>query len=437
MRARLRRLARRLPPLACAFAAAAAHAQVIVPTQAQICDERAVVDKRRLATFLLDSVPVSRRLEDWAAANPGQFQGLSPRERMLVDGAICAPVAGKPPAHCAATDAANLAAARHVLISLLSRQPGSYRNVTGVKDPGAYFATPGAQLECVRNEAGQPVEVAGAVRDKFDLKLPVRLRGSADGIHFARTDAPFKAQEKATISFTHDYEKDKRSEKFAVVLGYPFALLDTAARTAEIVPYVGLSRDVAKVAETEPTVTADLWRVGAVLDYTLTANEMTHWFVARPEFLLNDKENSQLLGMTLTYVPVINNGLNSYRYLIPGNDAFISWQAILDFRLVAGHFLEQGTRTDEASRDFLRFGGQVGISLSSDVIAFPADLTLTKIYLPALAGSADDLSYFKAVLALGIDKDRLFGVDISYVDGKREDLLDKERSWTIGFGMKF
>ena len=209
-----------------------------------------------------------------------------------------------------------------------------------------------------------------------------------------------------------------------------------AGATAEIVPYVGLSKDVVKVSG-DKTVNTHLWRFGAVVDYARTANQMTHWFVARPEYLLNDKEDSKLAALNLTYVPVLNGRLNDYRYLIPGNDNFLSWQPMLDVRMVTGHFLKQGDRSDDDSRDFLRVGGQIGVSFSSDIIALPADLTFTQLYLPALTGSRDDLHYFKTVLGLGIDKDRLIGVDIVYGRGRKDDLLDKERAWTIGVGMKF
>jgi len=417
--------------------ASAVHAQSIVPLQAQICNSAHLVDKARLATFLLDAAPVSRKLEDWATANRAGFEDLSPRERMIVDERICALLGDKPPPHCSASDAKSLATARQTLIYMLTGQPRVLQNLAGISEPRQFFATSTAQIRCLKSDAGEPVELAGAKPNRFELKVPVRVRGNADGLHFARTDAAqFKPQEKAAISFSSDKIKKKRTEKFSVVVGYPFPLVDEAGKSAEIVPYFGLARDVAKV-NGNTTVSTDLWRFGAVLDYAITANEMTHWFVARPEYLFNDKENSKLGTFNVTYVPVINGRLNDYRYLIRGNDRFISFQPLLDVRLVAGHFLKQGDRSDEDSRDYLRVGGQAGISFSSDIIALPADLTFTQLYLPALTGSGKELHYFKTVLGLGIDKDRLIGVDVVYGRGRKDDLLAKERAWTIGVGMKF
>lgn len=65
------------------------------------------------------------------------------------------------------------------------------------------------------------------------------------------------------------------------------------------------------------------------------------------------------------------------------------------------------------------------------------DLIMTQTFLPALNSGPLDLHYFKAVLTLGLYDDRRFGVNISYVNGRRDDLLDKEKSWTTGFGLKF
>lgn len=417
--------------------AGTAQAGSIVPQQAQICDDNHIVDKNKLATFLLDTAPVSRQLEDWAQANPRGWTGLTARQRLIADPDICTPVNGKVPDHCAATDAANLATARQNLISLLMRQPQSFENVSRTFEPKDYFGT-ASQLRCVRSgPTDAPVEVAGAIGDKFDLKFPLRIRGAADGIYFARTDAQFKSQEKATISFSHNYVKSQQSEKFSVVAGYPVQLVDTGLQTAEIAPYAGISRDITKTDGEDPKVSANLWRIGAALDLSITSNHLTHWLVARPEYLFNDKEKSEVAAINFTYMPVINGVLNDYRYVIPGNNHFMSLQPILDLRLNGGTFTRLGSRSEAESHDYIRAGGQAGIAFSSDVIPFPADLTVTQTYLPALSAHSRDLHYFKAVLSLGVDKDRVFGVDISYVDGRREDLLDSERAWTISFGLKY
>ena len=35
------------------------------------------------------------------------------------------------------------------------------------------------------------------------------------------------------------------------------------------------------------------------------------------------------------------------------------------------------------------------------------------------------------------DEQKFFGVDLAYVRGRREDLVKREDSWTLGFGAKF
>lgn len=423
------------------FAAGAAHAQTIVPTQADICDPKTEkVDKQALATFLLDAKPVSRKLENWVAklAPDDRYTGLSAGMRMIVDKKICAPLADdtKPP--CAKDDAKNLAELRGVLINLLSYQEVAYENEIKVFDPAEFFKNEDARLTCRKSPQGQVVEAGGAVAAKFTLEIPFRIRAVPDGLHFARTDAaPFKALDKATISFSQDYEKNKRTEKFAIAVGYPIGLVKGGLETFEIVPYFGISRDIAKVEGKDDTITADLLRFGTVFDYSITGNGWTQWIVARPEYVINDKDKSETVAMNLTYQPFKNGLVNDYIRLIKGRDDFASFQPIFDLRLNLGHFAKQGDRANDVSHDFVRLGTMFGVAFTSDYAQVPIDITVTKTWLPALNSGLPDLDYFKAIFAFGLFDDRRFGVDVSYVNGRRDDLLDKEKSWTIGFGLKF
>lgn len=371
----------------------AAGADGFALKQSQICVD-GMVDKALLARSLLDAAQASRRLEDWVGEHPSnrpELKGLSPRERMIADETLCARVGegdkAKAPAYCSESDAKNLPIARQALITMLASEPGSFQNIMGVRDPAQFFASPAAGLRCLTTATGQPVEIAGAAPRKFDLKVPIRVRGASDGIQYSRADtAQFKPLDKATVSFANDKVKNKKTEKWSVFVGYPFPLTDKNGQTAELVPYVGWTRDAAKTNGTR-SVNGDAFHVGAVFDDLLTLHQVTHWFVVRPDYAFNRKENSELGSTTLTYVPVINGVINDYLRLIPGDDHFISVEPMLDVRFVGRHFFRQGSRSDDDSRDFLRLGGQVGLSFSSDLAAFPADLTLTELYLPALNGS--------------------------------------------------
>ncbi len=419
-----------------------ATAQTIVPTQARICDQPdaqgvRAVNKERLATFLLDELKVSRAIEDWAASNRAGFETFTPRQRVILDPNLCQRAGACPNP---AADAAKLNQARTVLRTLLGGQPDAYQNVTGTVSPRAFFEEPGARLICRSSETNPVVEAEGAIAEKFEVKIPIRIRGNADGLHFARNQSAFKAQEKAVISFGEDEIKKKTSVKFVGVAGWPIRLLGGTHdryRTAELVPYIGINKDTSKTEGSAKSVTTDNWRLGAVLDYTTSASGMTHFLIARPEYIFNRKEKSEVASLNLTYFPVVNGYLNSYRYLVPGRDDLLSFRPILDVRFNNGTYTDRGLRGPSDSRDFSRIGGRIGVTLSSDIVALPADLTVTQIYLHGLAGEPDELSQFRAVFSLSLTADRLFGLDVSYVDGRREDLADKEEAWTIGLGLKF
>lgn len=424
--------------LAFLCAAEAAQADIQIPSQAQICDPKThVIDRDKLTTYLLDQLLVSRQVEDWASAHQGRFNDITLRQRLLVDEDVCAkdPTAAD---HCAATDKDNLKQLGFVVASILDSQSQSYRAPYKNLEPHDFFAH-AVPVVCVQDGSQAPVEMAGAVVKKFDLRVPVRVRGSPDGLYISRNDKTlFAAEPKAAISFSDDQVAGKRSEKFAVYAGYPIKLLahdDKVHSTVEMIPFAGIARDLAQVSGKPETVNTKLWRAGIAFDGTITAGGMTHFLVARPEYVANTKEHSRLFGMNLTYLPVINNALNDY--LFARDSSPVAVRPILDLRLNNGHFFASGDRAPEDSHDYSRIGTQFGAAFSSNDRNYPVDLTVTYTYLHALTGNPANLHYFKTLLSLGLTKDKTFGIDVSYEDGRIEDLVSRSKDWTIGFGAKF
>lgn len=442
MRIQLFRRARYLATATALASTASLSAAVTLPKQADICDQGRV-DRRKLVNYLLDMEGVSRQLEDWAVANrQGVWADLEPRERMIADPDIC-----KDNPVCSPKDKSRLTTARQILTTMLNGVPEAFENPAGISEPRAYLATAGTgELRC-RTKDGAPVEMPGSVATKYSYTLPLRIRGSAESLMFPREDqSGFKSAEKATLSYTNDGIANKKTEKIVAMVGYPIGLLDTGPQYAELVPFVGWNRGASKVEGQAESVTADLWRFGALLDYRTSHTRpgsrggrttLTHWFGFRPEYLLNEKDDSELAAFNVTYVPVVNRLLNVYIPLVRGRPRFISVKPILDLRWNSGIFTDEGTRAAGTSRDYTRLGSQVGLAITSDHPNYPVDLTITDTFLVALAGRPQTLNQFRTALSFAFDPKRYFGVEISYVHGRREDIADRESLWSIGFTVKY
>lgn len=424
--------------LASAIAGHAA-AQLYTPTQIDVCDEVThKVDKNRLATFLLDAAPVSRKLEDWAAAHRGENPQLGVRQRMLADDRICDGGA------CKGDDRRNLATLRQSLITILTQMEGSYRNTTGEADPAKFFADPGNELVCVRRN-GEPANPPGSVKQAaFQYNLPLRVRGSADGLHFERKEPEFAIQEAASFSITDDNVGDKKTTKYALVVGWPIINRSDSNASFSVIPYLGATRDLTKAKDKPQDVKADSQFGGLAFDWRPTtffgadAEPITHVLTLRPEYRVSDadKDTSELFTLNLTYMPMINNRLNSFIRLMRDRDDLASWRPIFEMRAVAGRFTDRGERLPEESGDFNRLGGRVGFAVISNNRRWPFDLLVTETWLPSL-GAAPDISHFQSKVSWALDPERIFTIDLTYGEGRRSDLLNREEEWKLSIGAKY
>jgi hypothetical protein len=428
------RLRRRLfwVPALVAIAADAAHA---LPTQADICVEGRV-DKARLADFVLDSAHVSRTVERWAQANPGSFSNLTAAQRIIVDEDLCGADTPAAARRCVGEDEANRRIAWATVRNLLS-QATAYRNVSGTLDPYGFFANPQAQLMCITQADGSAtVAIPAPIPAPFNVdRVPLRLRASADGLQFRRNDSAFAGLERANLTFRDDDANAKESLKITALIG--LSVLDTRI-DRQIIPYFGVTLDSTRKDGQPRSDSTDSLRAGMLLGYRFPWLGGNHWLLARPEYAANRLEHSEVVSANITYMPVFNRRLNDAINIHDnlGRNLF-SIIPRADLRLNIGHFVDQGTRADEDSVDFIRMGFQAGFSIVSDLGWLPAELTVTETYLRALRGNPANLSQLRAVLSLSFDKNKYFGVDLGYTRGRREDLLLREDVWSLGLGARF
>jgi len=128
--------------------------------------------------------------------------------------------------------------------------------------------------------------------------------------------------------------------------------------------------------------------------------------------------------------------LNAWRPIKGGRPEYLWWRPMFDLRAVAGDFTDRGMRTAADSEDFVRLGTQFGVALTNGDPRWPFDLLLTETWLPSLDGG-EDLDQFKARLFWALDPERMFGTELTYVDGQRSDLTLRERGWKLSLTAKY
>lgn len=420
--------------------ACASPAWAGAPTQADICDQATnKVVPERLALAVLESEGVSPFPYRWITTHKSDYPGLTPAQHILSQENFCGPnpkdSLGIP--RCGKEDAAKIGRALNLVMAVLTT-PSSYLPSSPVIDPPTYFQSTGITIACVKKPDGKPVELEPTqIASPVDQKtIPLRIRGSTDGLQFDRNlDSAFAGVEKASFSFKDDDVAGKKTTKASIIVGLSVPVVDNVLG---IVPYLGVSLDNSKKTGQQREVSDDTWRAGTLFDFRTHQAQLSHLFLLRPEYAANRKEKSEVVSANFTYIPVFNGWLNDARNVTSTNDeSLFSIIPRFDLRLNGGHFIKQGSRLDEDSQDFIRLGGQVGATLTSDVKWLPLELTLTETYLRALDGGPKNLSQFKGIFSIYFDEKKFFGIDLGYARGRREDLAKRERNWTFGFGAKF
>lgn len=423
-------------------AASLTNGQAIAAIKPSLFCVNGGVDKERLAIAALSEAGVSYFPIVWASASPGDYGYLPPAVRILAHPSFCdqSPSPSSSLA-CAEGDDLKIQKATSFIDDLFS--DARFGKPAGL-DKATYLRSPDLAISCpVMTDTTVAVGAPPTPLKQPDISgAPLRIRGSTDGLQFVRTSSQFPGLEKATISFTDDRKDRKESFATTAIVGLAVPL----GSSFEAVPYVGFSIDKSSkeddpataADETSETISKDTARAGLLLSYRLVAPSGVHYFLLRPEFAGNSVERSEVFTANFAYVPVLS-WLNSYAIRIRDTDDRTLFQVMPrgELRATYGDFLKAGTRLPENAVDFLRAGGQIGATLSSDISWLPIDLTVTESYLYGLRGEPEDLSQLKVVLSANFDAKKFFGVDVSYVRGRSEDLLDRSDKWTIGLGAKF
>ena len=436
------RASRALIALTAVASAAIGQPMPFPPVQADVCTATHIVDKEKLATYLLKKYPISV-LALRATSDPA-LQTLSIPRQLLANPETCA-------SECTKADATSLSAIKGHMSGLLAGVVSQSFRPTAAVDYREYLRGQNEDnaIQCVTAASGGAVEAPGAVFDSpRAVTSNIRIRGSPDHLYIDRSEKQdFAKTDKAIISLGEDNVADKRTSKVVLNIGYnmPTSLLDKATPGShmEVIPYVGINRNDVSVgpgATAKPSTTDQV--VAGILGSAFVVGKpstmaMGHLVNVRPNFLDDLQHHSRLVSLNLEYFPVMNNGLNSFQPLIRGRNDLASWELIAALKSDFGHFLARGNSSvSEMNRDYVRLGGQVGLALLSDEPLVPVDGTVTYTGLYPFSGSTH-VSYVKGSLTYNFDENKYFGVTLTGSHGVREDNGLSERLWELGLSLRF
>jgi hypothetical protein len=249
------------------------------------------------------------------------------------------------------------------------------------------------------------------------ISLPIRLRANSDDLNIDKQKSEFKSLKPATVSFTRDGAAGKTSASLQAALGYPIPLNfarppGATSFSAEVVPYVAAAQSYSKVGGKAATYgDTNNWAVGALFDASANfvgAESVNNVFMAKPQYLWNTKDRSQIASGKLIWQPWTQNlapgGLPPINSVFPLGPASAGYHAqlLFDLRFDAGLYANKGDDPTTIARhkSFARGGSIFGFAVSTPALGPYMTLRVTETLLDGFAGEVPYISLLQAALVL-------------------------------------
>lgn len=301
----------------------------------------------------------------------------------------------------------------------------------------AYFSTAAdTGIECLAPKSGKgpPPAVADA--------SPLRVRGLSNDLLTDRSDPSFSSTSKATLTVSGDHSTATQSQTFKAVgaIGYAFT---TDFATA--VPYVSFNQSITDVTgKAQSTDPSSFVAGGVMFTATIPGDLLVQTISAKPQFLENTKDHSQIGSLTLLYKPFtgfdVSNGgfnLNDPRPLPFWPSAYA--EILFDLRADVGQYTDRGNDPVQKllNQSFSRAGTHFGFSLTTDSAGPSFTLTVAETYLHGFSGSVKNLDLFATQLTYNFDEKKYVGLTVGYSKGRNEDTALPTQTWTVGLSAKY
>jgi hypothetical protein len=294
-------------------------------------------------------------------------------------------------------------------------------------------------IACTKTDKAPPTPTAQ--KDSSPL-ANFRVRGKSDDLYIDRSLPLFKATTPAALNW-NGTDKDNYNIKANAALGYTFDV----GNDGQLIPYVSANQSLGDTAKKPRTIDPNNNVAVGFLATRFAGNlfdkNIQDVFTAKPEYLFNTADRSEITRLRLIYAPWtdfpnVPINANTFQMLpfLPGP----VWASLLfDLRNDAGTYTKRADTAAIAATDktFDRAGTRVGLSFTTDP-NFPS-LTLTVIenYLYGFAGFYRNVNSFQTILTYNLESNNYFGISASYQNGRDEDTGVASHTYTIGLTVRY
>lgn len=168
--------------------------------------------------------------------------------------------------------------------------------------------------------------------------------------------------------------------------------------------------------------------------------------LAKPQYLLNTKDQSEIASIKFIWQPWTQNlvgssplpTINTPFPLGSAIDGYYA-QLLFDVRFDSGTYTNKGDipTTIPQHRSFNRGGSMFGFAVSTPALGPYFTLNVTETLLEGFSGQVPYISLFQAAVSYYFDSTGNVGVTVQYKNGRDEDTAEYAQTYTIGLAAKF
>jgi len=291
------------------------------------------------------------------------------------------------------------------------------------------------------NKTDTPATLPTAQKDNSAL-AKFRVRGKSDDLYIDRTLPLFKSTTPASVAWTGS-DGTNYTAKVVAALGYEFDV----GKDGQFIPYASFSQSITaatgKPNVLDPTNNVAFGFLATNFFGDPNSEYIQHVITAKPQYLFNTADQSEIASMRLIYAPWTNFpnipiNANTFHMLpfLPGP----TWASfIFDLRNDSGAYTNRGNTPAiiATNKDFDRVGSRFGLAFTTDP-SFPSlTLTVTETYLYGLAGYYRTLDLLETSLTYNLESNNYFGITASYKHGRDEDTAVASKTWTLGLTARY
>jgi hypothetical protein len=167
---------------------------------------------------------------------------------------------------------------------------------------------------------------------------------------------------------------------------------------------------------------------------------------AKPQFLDNTKDGSQIGSLRLMYTPYtdfdVSQGgfnLNNFRQIdILGFNSYAQIQ--VDLRADIGQYANIGNDPVQRllNKNFGRAGSRFGFAFMTDPVSPSLTLVVAETLLYGFSGAVRNLDLFETSLTYNLDpKTNYLGLTATYRKGRDEDTALRVQTWLLGLSARY